>query len=147
MGKGSRGVSKFALVASAVRASSWRFRGPRARARTLHLRWQVVRLSVTRAVHLASGSSVPGGSSGQSIGRGVSALVVSVRCKLVMVSAVCTSSWRFPRPRGAGTDPCHIGSRRGQVERHESGAFGEGIQRPCGLGTVEVSAEVSGGSS
>ena len=34
MGKGSRGVSKFALVVSAVSASSWRFRGRGARART-----------------------------------------------------------------------------------------------------------------
>ena len=34
MGKGARGVSKFALVVSAVRASSWRFRGRGARART-----------------------------------------------------------------------------------------------------------------
>ena len=54
----------FALTASAVSASSWRFRGrghghgpPRLR--------QFVRSSVTRAVHLASGSSEPGGSSGQ----------------------------------------------------------------------------------
>ena len=37
MGKGARGVSKFALVVSAVRASSWRFRGRGARARTFYL--------------------------------------------------------------------------------------------------------------
>ena len=34
MGKGARGVNKFALMVSAVRASSWRFRGRGARART-----------------------------------------------------------------------------------------------------------------
>jgi len=38
VGKGSRGVSKFALVASAVSASSWRFRGRGARARTFERR-------------------------------------------------------------------------------------------------------------
>ena len=37
MGKGARGVSKFALVVSAVSASSWRFRGRGARARTCEL--------------------------------------------------------------------------------------------------------------
>ena len=68
MGKGARGVRGFKLVmVSAVSASSWRFQaavifsGP-LRHRS---RFEVERHESYEAVHLASGSSDPGGSSGQ----------------------------------------------------------------------------------
>ena len=77
-----------------------------------------------------------------SIGRGVRGF------KLVMVSAVSASSWRF-RGRGARARMTfqHLTSPTQRLKRsgHERGAVREGIKRPR-VGTVEVSAEVSGGS-
>ena len=54
----------FALTASAVSASSWRFRDA-GRVHEPSISSHPPKSSVTRAVHLASGSSDPGRSSGQ----------------------------------------------------------------------------------
>jgi hypothetical protein len=54
VGKGAKGVSKFALVASAVSASSWRFRDA-GRVHEPSIFSHPLKSSVTRAVHLASG--------------------------------------------------------------------------------------------
>ena len=84
----------------------------------------LLQLSTLRFLQFASTSSVPAGRKRGSIGRGVRGV------KLVMVSAVSASSWRF-RGRGARARTFEATAAL-QVERHEGGAFGERFERPWG---------------
>ena len=83
-----------------------------------------LQLSTRRFLQFARASSVPAGRKSRGIGRGVRGF------KLVMVSAVSASSWRF-RGRGARARTSE-GPAVIQVERHESGAVGEWFERPWG---------------
>ena len=77
-----------------------------------------------RLVQPARPSSVPAGRNSRSIGRGVRGF------KLVMVSAVSASSWRF-RGRGARARTCEL-TAAGAVELHDSSAVREHVKRSCG---------------
>ena len=68
---------------------------------------------------------------------------VSKGFKLVMVSAVSASSWRF---RGRGARARTLEPARRQVECDESGAVGERLKRPWEEQWAK-GPEVSGGSS
>ena len=78
--------------------------------------------TLVRLLQFARASSVPAGRNSQNIGRGVRGF------KLVMVSAVSASSWRF-RGRGARARTSEFPAGL-EVERHESGAVGEWFKRP-----------------
>ena len=73
-------------------------------------------------MQFARASSLPAGRNSRSIGRGVRGF------KLVMVSAVSASSWRF-RGRGARARTLELRAPA-QVECDESGAVGERLKRP-----------------
>ena len=80
--------------------------------------------TLVRLLQFARASSVPAGWKRRRIGKGVRGF------KLVMVSAVSASSWRF-RGRGARARTCET-LAPGQVECDESGAVGERLKRPRG---------------
>ena len=75
-------------------------------------------------MQFARASSLPAGRNSRSIGSGVRGF------KLVVVSAVSASSWRF-RGRGARARTFEATAAL-QLKRHEGGAFGERFERPWG---------------
>ena len=133
MGKGGRGVSKFALVVSAVSAASWlTFEGVHAAkvdagdvSDRTHVAGQREFATVIEVLLLDAREPY------DELRRNFTCwLGCQVRCLEVLVSAVSASSWRF-RGRGARARTCELVAAA-QIERHESGAVGEWFERPWG---------------